>query len=150
MNIKLRHINKVNKKFFIKCFYNLTDYLNVIDNLKECYPRLSKRALLLKYKPLVIYNENNIPIGIIGCNRKGIKTLGHLWLFYIDDKYRNQGYGKKVLQYFMNDKTMKILTIASSDKNYDAINLYKRMGFDFYGKRDKFESEYIYFINSDS
>lgn len=78
MRIKFKHINKTNKKFYIKCFYGLIDYLNVLDNLKDVYPRLNKRALFLKYKPFVIYNENNKPIGIIGCNRKPMKSWGHL------------------------------------------------------------------------
>lgn len=149
MKVKFRHINKNNKKFYIKCYYNLTDYLNMLDNLKDKYPRLSRRALNLKYKPFVIYNEDNKPIGIIGCNRRQFKTLGHLWAFYIDDDYRNKGYAKEVLQYFMNDKNLKVLTISSSDKNNVTINLYKKMGFKFYDKYSKFESNFIYFINKE-
>ena len=128
MRIKFKHINKTNKKFYIKCFYGLIDYLNVLDNLKDVYPRLNKRALFLKYKPFVIYNENNKPIGIIGCNRKPMKSWGHLWALYIDVDYRNQVYTKEVLQYFMNDKKLKVLTISSSDKNDITINLYKKNG----------------------
>lgn len=149
MRIKFKHINKTNKKFFIKCFYHLIEYLNVLDNLKDEYPRLSKRALCLKYKPFVIYNENNKPIGIIGCNRKEIKSLGHLWAFYIDDNYRNQGYAKEVLQYFMNDKKLKVLTISSSNKNDITINLYEKMGFKFYDQYSKFESNYVYFTDKE-
>lgn len=149
MRVKFRHINKNNKKFYIKCYYYLTDYLNVLDNLKDEYPRLSKRALYLKYKPFVIYNEDNKPIGIIGCNRKPFKTWGHLWDFYIIDEYRNKGYAKAVLQYFMNDKNLKVLTISSSDKNFVTIDLYKKMGFKFYDKYSRFESNYVYFISKE-
>ena len=35
MRIKFKHINKTNKKFYIKCFYGLIDYLDVLDILKD-------------------------------------------------------------------------------------------------------------------
>lgn len=49
----------------------------------------------------------------------------------------------------MNDKKLKVLTISSSDKNDITINLYKKIGFKYYDKYSKFESNYVYFMDNE-
>lgn len=59
----------------------------------------------------------------------------------IDNKYKGQGYGKYLLQETLNElkyKNIKTVFLEVGDKNFPAISLYKKFGFEIYNKREKY------------
>lgn len=68
-----------------------------------------------------VYEENKEIKGFIGINK------GHIEGIFVEEKYRNQGIGKKLLSYCKNkyDK----LTLEVYSKNTKAINFYEREQF---------------------
>ena len=62
--------------------------------------------------------------------------------FAIDIAYQHQGYGEKLLSYFMNQLDEDICIILEVRKsNFPAINLYLKFGFSELGIREKYYSD---------
>lgn len=55
----------------------------------------------------------------------------------IDEKYRKKGYGTKIMNYFINSISKSII-LEVSDKNINALSLYKDLGFIQIGFREKY------------
>ena len=68
-----------------------------------------------------VYEENKEIKGFIGINK------GHIEGIFVEEKYRNQGIGKKLLAYCKNKYNK--LTLEVYKKNTKAINFYEREQF---------------------
>ena len=57
---------------------------------------------------------------------------GHIFHIFIDKEYRNQGFGRKTMDYlesFAKKEKMEFLTLRVMPKNKPAIKLYEKLGF---------------------
>jgi ribosomal protein S18 acetylase RimI-like enzyme len=57
---------------------------------------------------------------------------GHIFHIFIDKEYRNQGFGRKTMDYlesFAKKEKMEFLTLRVMRKNEPAIKLYEKLGF---------------------
>ena len=57
---------------------------------------------------------------------------GHIFHVFIDKEYRNQGFGKKTMDYlesFAKKEKMEFLNLRVMPKNEPAIKLYEKLGF---------------------
>ena len=61
-----------------------------------------------------------------------IKNKNHILLISISKKYRNQGYGSKILQIIKDNYPNKNITLFVSTKNYPALKLYRKHNFKIY------------------
>ncbi len=58
----------------------------------------------------------------------------------IDPMYRNEGYAKRLIKYFLNilNKLVNNVTLEVNSSNINAINLYKKEGFEIVAIRKKY------------
>jgi putative acetyltransferase len=94
---------------------------------------------------------DGIPVGMSTLYLQPYQKFAHQCLFAIivDEKYRNQGVGKALLEHMIeaakNQFKIEILHLEVYEGN-PAIRLYERMGFREFGRQPKFikiEKEYI-------
>ena len=95
--------------------------LNPIKHYNQSYYLIDK----ININDFYIIEIYNIPIGTIMCwNNNGEITLIN---FYIDYKYRNLGYGNKLLKYVVNKYNYCVLGVFEENKK--ALNFYINFGF---------------------
>lgn len=80
------------------------------------------------------YIDNNI-VGVIVY--EDIYNRFEVDYIVVDSKYRRQGIGKKLLENLINLNPDNI-TLEVREDNIEAINLYKKMGFEIVSKREKY------------
>ncbi len=64
-----------------------------------------------------------------------------LLLIVVRKEYQNKGIGSSLLRYFINQvkaKNINKIFLEVSEKNEPAIRMYKKFGFEIYGKRDNY------------
>ena|SRR5215471_7184908 len=130
MNITLREINGDN-------FHEVIS----LKVEKYCASNLYSLAQAKIYPheiPLAIYNDDII----VGFIMYGIEPRDNneYWIdrFMIDEKYQNNGFGKKALEMVIEkikqDKTHNKIKISTNPENSIAIKLYKKLGFNETGE----------------
>ena len=76
---------------------------------------------------LIITDPSNPNIRVGGATIKYVNNvICYFEEFYIEEAYRNLGYGKKILSYAIDHGLEYIMCLAD---NYIALNLYKKFGF---------------------
>ena len=97
--------------------------------------------------------SNNEPIGMIVYvfnNKRKIKHIANIFGFYVKDRYRNQGIGKKLvksaLSSIMKNKDVIKINLNVNPKQKAAVNLYRKFGFKIVGmlKKDLFVNKKFY------
>lgn len=83
----------------------------------------------------ILYNDINDIISFASIEKK--KDYYYLDNVYTIEKYRNNGYIKKVLKRLINENNNKPIKLISN--NEIAINLYKKLGFEIYGKNGSYK-----------
>lgn len=83
---------------------------------------------------MYLYEENNVIKGFIICNHLYEKM--EILLLFVKDEFRNQGIGKKLVEYLYN--LSGIITLEVSVENYPALHLYEKLGFKEVGRRPKY------------
>lgn len=83
---------------------------------------------------MYLYEENNVIKGFIICNHLYEKM--EILLLFVKDEFRNQGIGKKLVEYLYN--LSEIITLEVSVENYPALHLYEKLGFKEVGRRPKY------------
>jgi len=71
-------------------------------------------------------------VGIGSINILSETKRGHIFHVFIDKEYRNQGFGRKTIDYlesFAKKEKMEFLTLRVMPKNKPAIKLYKKLEF---------------------
>ncbi len=119
----------------------LEDFIKILELYDETargfYMRLSK-PLLDKSEKLFVGYENKLPVVIAILFISG-DTSGVFSLLTREDK-RNLGYGTEVMIYLMNiAKAMGMKYIILSASNDSGLRIYKRLGFNVFGKFKCFE-----------
>lgn len=121
----IRHIDYIDYNKFIKLIninINTDTYNLFISNLNP------NRHII------VLYEKDNEVIGtgsllIEPKLTYNISYLGHIENIFVDEKYRNKGIGKQIVEYLVNYAREKLcyrIDLASEDK---LINFYKGLGF---------------------
>lgn len=91
-----------------------------------------------------IYHIDNIYIG--SCTLQIMNDANHpmkILSFYIDDRYRNMGFGKMMLSEVVSDISDDCTLMVRKD-NDKAIYMYKQVGFEFYSSEIDNDIEYIW------
>ena len=83
---------------------------------------------------MYLYEENNTIKGFIICNHLYEKM--EILLLFVKDEFRNQGIGKKLVEYLY--KLSEIITLEVSVENYPALHLYEKLGVKEVGRRPKY------------
>ena len=121
----IRHIDYIDYNKFIKLIninINTDTYNLFISNLNP------NRHII------VLYEKDNEVIGtgsllIEPKLTYNISYLGHIENIFVDEKYRNKGIGKQIVEYLVNyarEKSCYRIDLACEDK---LINFYKGLGF---------------------
>lgn len=85
-----------------------------------------------KYKVYIIKNNSNI-IGYIIFTYSSFES--YIAKFGISKEYRQQGYGKDLVEYAVSVIDSNEIFLEVRSNNIAAINLYKKVGFDVVGMR---------------
>lgn len=134
-----KHLSSTEK--LLKKVFNPSkeDMLTLISSL---YPEKYKKYLqengFIELKYFILIEDNQL-IGLTGLYAYN-KVSYWLGWFCVDDKYRNQGYGKKLLDfaiYKAQNRKFLYLYTEDSDEFKTARKLYKQYGFELY-KKDKY------------
>lgn len=88
---------------------------------------------LWKYKGCQIYilktsDEKIIGMCILSKNSDWLNTIS-IYHIGITEKYRKQGLGQYLLQYAIDKNKDKSFNLMCLSENYDALNLYNKLGF---------------------
>lgn len=83
---------------------------------------------------MYLYEENNVIKGFIICNHLYEKM--EILLLFVKDEFRNQGIGRKLVEYLYN--LSETITLEVSVENYPALHLYEKLGFKEVGRRPKY------------
>ena len=98
-----------------------------------------------------LYNDKQIGMVVyVFNNKRKIRHVANIFGFYVKEKYRKQGVGKKLIENALSSimkkrEIIKIdLTVNSKQKS--AVRLYKKFGFGIVGvlKKDLFVNEKFY------
>ncbi|WP_066869783.1 GNAT family N-acetyltransferase [Clostridium mediterraneense] len=113
--------------------------IGFIESVSECLEEADK---VKEWKPVGIYDNNNL-IGFAMYGRfPELKPLGQVWLdrFLIDSRYQDMGYGKSAIIALLNiiktEYKCNKVYLSVYDDNEVAIELYKKIGFQFNGELD--------------
>jgi RimJ/RimL family protein N-acetyltransferase len=99
-------------------------HYNFIKNLKE--DNKNRYFLIILDKPIGVVYLNNIE------SKKA--EIG----IYLDPKKSGKGFGQKSLEEFIKTLSFSKIYLKVKDKNNLAINLYKKIGFKQYDKKENF------------
>lgn len=116
--------------------------------MKLSYPR-SAQSLFDRWKDLSIILVgciDNVPIGYISCS--SIQATSNVWIkdLVVHERWRRQGVATslvKAIGAWGEERGLKRITLEMSSKNYPAICLAKKLGFEFCGYND------YYYENND-
>lgn len=131
-------------KYNIKKIENLETIKNLLNNYNDYFePNLKKLAgdldlyanKLLNYSNIFGIYDNNDILGFVSFYDNDKKNkIGFLNLIIIDKKYQNIGIGSQLLMHFENTchkSGMQKLNLEVLKNNQNAINFYKKKGYDF-------------------
>ena len=118
----------------VKWFQNPKDLNLTSPNMS--YPFKFKKWVSTYYTQIpvdsfVIKSDSWI-VGIGSINILSETKRGHIFHVFIDKEYRNQGFGRKTIDYlesFAKKEKMEFLTLRVMPKNKPAIKLYKKLEF---------------------
>lgn len=101
------------------------DFLTIeeIEKIKLYVPQA-----LQNMKNLAIYEIDDKPVAFIGVENKKIEML------FVLNEYRGQNIGKKLVNFAIDNLSANTVTV--NEQNLQAIEFYKRLGFDTYKKTD--------------
>lgn len=131
----------------------ITDIMNIMGKyLSEPYPILTYRYFLNGWPDCTIIcyqKKDNKFIGcIVGCVEKKKVDKGYIAMLAVDETYRKQGIGKKMvsllIDVFKNVYKVKEIYLETEIDNYAALGLYESFGF----IRTKYFLKY--YLNSNS
>ncbi len=115
MSAEIRHVNKKDRKFW----KSLDKHLSEAEFDKK-----------VRDKQGYVISENGQPIGILRYNLFWDNTP-FCTLLYIDEKYRNRGYGKSLMQFWENE--MRSLgydwILVSTQSDETAQHFYRKLGY---------------------
>lgn len=84
----------------------------------------------------IALNDNNVEVGWICVIFQKWNNLARLWDIEVDERYRNQGIGKELLD-FAETRAKKwkcrALTLECQSSNFPAISFYRKNGFNLTG-----------------
>ena len=95
-----------------------------INNIKEYVSHALKEVPVLS----AAVSEDGKPVGVMGAADKKLEML------FVSDEYREQGVGKQLLQYGMENNSIKELTV--NEQNPLAKGFYEHMGFEVYKRTE--------------
>ena len=95
-----------------------------IAEIKPCIPMALREISHL----LVAENEEGIPIGFMGIEKRKIEML------FISPEYRGKSIGKELIQYEI--ATFSINEVTANEQNPQAIGFYEHMSFASYKRTD--------------
>ncbi|NPA52664.1 MAG: ribosomal protein S18-alanine N-acetyltransferase [Aquificae bacterium] len=128
----------------------------VIENFSEKYFKQVKQIICSNFQNpwkdsnILFKAENSIKKVVVEIN--SCKVLGYidgytllneadLLLIVVRKEYQNRGIGSALLKYFLDhikQKNIQRVYLEVSEKNQTAINLYKKFGFEIYGRRENY------------
>ena len=121
-----------------------------IENVSECLREADELEL---WRPVGIY-DGNVLIGFAMYGYFPEPIPGKLWLdrLLIDQKYQGRGYGKQavlaLLGRLYQEYPSDVVYLSVYEDNFNAIRLYRQIGFQFNGEHDvKGESVMVYFFS---
>ena len=114
----------------IKEIKNIEEVMFLLEEFKQNVGNTLNPYLKIKG----YYIDNNI-VGVIVY--EDIYNRFEVDYIVVDSKYRRQGIGKKLLENLINLNPDNI-TLEVREDNIEAINLYKKMGFEIVSKREKY------------
>lgn len=97
---------------------------NEIKNIKKYVPKALKDISYL----IVAEDENNSPVAFMGAANQKLEML------FISSEERKKGLGKKLLQYGIENYSIKELAV--NEQNPDAKGFYEHMGFQVYKRTE--------------
>ncbi len=95
-----------------------------IKDIEQYVPQALNEVLIL----VAVENENGRLVGFMGITDKMLDML------FISDESRGQGIGKQLLQYGINNYSVKELAV--NEQNPLAIGFYEHMGFEVYKRTE--------------
>lgn len=131
----LKYVQELNYKLFDLEYNNFDSELNMEWTFSEKGEKYFKE--LIENGTVWVAEDNNKVIGylagsIIGKTSCATKTLAELDNFYIDEKYRRKGIGKKLVEEFKKYcilQGIEEMKVTASYKNINAREFYKNNGF---------------------
>ncbi|NMC30190.1 MAG: GNAT family N-acetyltransferase [Pelolinea sp.] len=116
--------------------------------MKLPYPR-SSQSLFERWKELsviLVGCVDNVPVGYVSCS--SIQTTSNVWIkdVVVHERWRRQGVATtlvKAIAAWSEERGLKRMTLEMSSKNYPAICMAKKLGFEFCGYND------YYYENND-
>lgn len=87
----------------------------------------------------LVYICNNKIIGFLSYSK--LIDRSELEYIYVDKEYRNFGYATELLKFYINECLVNgfiNITLEVRESNYNAIKLYKKMGFSVISVRKKY------------
>lgn len=132
----LKFVKELNYKLFDLEYNNFDSALNMEWTFSEKGEKYFKE--LIGNGTVWVAEDNSKVIGylagrIIGKTSCATKTLAELDNFYIDDKYRRKGIGKKLVKEFKKYcilQDIEEIKVTTNYKNINAREFYKSNGFD--------------------
>lgn len=104
-------------------FESTNSYISLVNNIDKTYKICENNEIIGFIHIQNIIDETNI-IDIV-----------------IDNNYRHQGYGSKLLNYIFNEFKDNIFILEVSSNNIIAINFYKKEGFNLINTRKNYYSD---------
>ena len=138
MNLEFKKINKNNYDEVLKLHVS-KEQIGYIESIEDCLEEAKQCSL---WRPISIY-DGEIPVGFAMYGlflNEGVG--GRVWLdrIMIGDKYQGKGYGKACMKLLIKrlykEYAHKTIYLSVYDDNVSAIQLYKKIGFQFNGEVD--------------
>src|SRR3989344_1980328 len=141
MKIEIKKATKKDKDSLLILRYLLRKYENNVENregisikkILEDKGEIEDGLNSSKVSFFIAYYKN-IPVGYTKLKIKRIlgEVMGHVGGFFILDKFRNKGLGKKLMKSLVNilkKKKIKKISVEVYKKNKIGIKVYKKLGF---------------------
>ncbi|MEN8076101.1 GNAT family N-acetyltransferase [Clostridioides difficile] len=138
MNLIIKNVNENNYKE-IASLKVANGQENYIETVEECLEEARKYSV---WRPVGIYDEEKV----VGFAMYGLfldeGDYGRVWLdrFLISAENQGIGYGKAAVKFLINHLYKEYcydeIYLSVYEDNKNAINLYKKLGFEFNGEND--------------